>query len=872
MVVKIGGEVMDITDSNAVKLALTYSVADIAEIQNRNASFSKTLVLPGTDHNDQVIGFAFDVNSTNAMDQNVRRDALVEVDGTVVIEGFAKLTKNVIKNDGNFHEYHLTIMGDNSDWKQGMGELDMTDLDFSEFDHLWTKTNIDTSELIDGSGGALTKPDVVYPLINYGMNTDAPHPNQNNLDIHTVRVQDRFPALQVMALMTKMFTDQGFKIISNFMDTTFFTSLYVPFTNEQLTNDVTFVSDRQFMAGMTTDVELITPSFSNDPWNYAYGVVRDFDDDTSTGLFDTGGHFNTATFQYVVDVSSRQKFSTVINFETTLLDSVMLIVRIVRNRVQDVDRGVVLAEQNTGFFDTGAILQMSVETDFVDFDTGDTVVVEVVADGYFDGVSGFQPIPSGGGVYMRSSGTTFSNEVANVVIPGGEVTMSDQLPDDVTQLQFVSAIKQIFNLMFLTDPLKRTVIIEPRDQFYSSTSLDWTQKLDKSKDETVTYLNDKLKKTINFRYKTDTNDGTAEIIKNETGQDVASLEVANENKFVTGSQDIGAELFAPTVMDRWQYVGLNVNRVPRMNTGAFEFPSIAERATNYGLRLLFFAGVETLSSGESWSWDGTQRTTFPNMYSVDEVNDNDNSLYWNNTRRSSGLFEKYWRNLINTMNDGRMYTAWFNLTDTDIDNLDFRDPIYIVDTYYLLNKIVDYNPLKRTTTKVELIKPVGVDVFVFLQPLKGYPLFPALPPDTATSPVREIDDGGTFPGTTAESPTGAGITTQNGGVTTTGTGNHSEAGATVFGHGLVGGTTDQMMFGNYNQRDGRAQIVIGAGVLGDRKTIAKVDTFGTFKSGNGSRAMTTISGVSQEMLFTDPDGETQVVVKSDLRESPITEA
>jgi len=68
------------------------------------------------------------------------------------------------------------------------------------------------------------------------------------------------------------------------------------------------------------------------------------------------------------------------------------------------------------------------------------------------------------------------------------------------------------------------------------------------------------------------------------------------------------------------------------------------------------------------------------------------------------------------------------------------------------------------------------------------------------------------------------------------------------------------------------KVVIGAGVLGDRKTIAKVDTFGTFKSGNGSRAMTTISGVSQEMLFTDPDGETQVVVKSDLRESPITEA
>jgi hypothetical protein len=870
VVVKIGGEVMDITDSNAVKLALTYSVADIAEIQNRNASFSKTLVLPGTDHNDQVIGFAFDVNSTNAMDQNVRRDALVEVDGTVVIEGFAKLTKNVIKNKRNVHEYHLTIMGDNSDWKQGMGELDMTDLDFSEFDHLWTKTNIDTSELIDGSGGALTKPDVVYPLINYGMNADAPHPYTNNQDVHAVRVQDRFPAFQVMALMTKMFLDQGFKIISNFMDTTFFESLYIPFTNEQMKLPDGFDTDRQFRGGMTTQQDLVTANIPQNTFDAVYGVPVQINDETSTGFFDTGGHYDTTVFNYTVDVACVQKFIATVVVETTVHNDVWLEVRIVKNySFQNIAQGTIIASVFTQFFDVAdGLQQLSIETEFEEFVAGDIVTLVIRPDGYFTPTGFFTGITTG--VHVVANGTEFFNEVKLDLLEGTNIPVSRQLPDDLTQLDFLSGIKQIFNLMFLTDTVKRTVSIEPRDQFYSSTALDWTKKLDKSKDETVTYLNDKLKKTINFRYKTDSNDGSAEIIKNETGQDVASLEVANENKFVEGSQDIGAELFAPTVMDRWQYIGLNVNRVPRLNKEAIEFPSTTPRTTEFEPRLLYYKGVETLSNGESWSWEGTQRTTFPNMYSVDEVNDNDNSLYWNNTRRSSGLFQKYWRNLMNTMNDGRMYTAYFNLTDTDIDKLDFRDPIYIVDTYYLLNKIIDYNPLKRTTTKVELIKPVGMDALVFVQPLKNYPLFPPLPPDIDI-PIRVIEDGGTFPGTTPGHPSIAGINTQSGGVTTTGTNNHSEQGSTVFGHGLIGGTTDQMMFGNYNERDGRAQLVMGAGIVGNRKTIAKVDTFGTFKSGNGSRAMTTISGVSQEMLFTDPDGETQVVVKSDLRESPPTE-
>jgi hypothetical protein len=48
--------------------------------------------------------------------------------------------------------------------------------------------------------------------------------------------------------------------------------------------------------------------------------------------------------------------------------------------------------------------------------------------------------------------------------------------------------------------------------------------------------------------------------------------------------------------------------------------------------------------------------------------------------------------------------AYFNLTSEDIRTIDFRDSYFVDCAYYRLNKIMDYNPIGNTLTKVELIK------------------------------------------------------------------------------------------------------------------------------------------------------------------------
>jgi len=73
---------------------------------------------------------------------------------------------------------------------------------------------------------------------------------------------------------------------------------------------------------------------------------------------------------------------------------------------------------------------------------------------------------------------------------------------------------------------------------------------------------------------------------------------------------------------------------------------------------------------------------------------------------NANLYNIYHRNYINevTDKDSKVMTGMFYLEPTDINTLDFRDQIVIDNSYWRLNKVMNYNPFKEGLTKVELIK------------------------------------------------------------------------------------------------------------------------------------------------------------------------
>lgn len=56
-------------------------------------------------------------------------------------------------------------------------------------------------------------------------------------------------------------------------------------------------------------------------------------------------------------------------------------------------------------------------------------------------------------------------------------------------------------------------------------------------------------------------------------------------------------------------------------------------------------------------------------------------------------------------------TAYLWLSPLDIKTFSFRKKYFIDNAYYIVNKIIDYNPYETQSTKVELIKILNTDLF-----------------------------------------------------------------------------------------------------------------------------------------------------------------
>jgi hypothetical protein len=98
------------------------------------------------------------------------------------------------------------------------------------------------------------------------------------------------------------------------------------------------------------------------------------------------------------------------------------------------------------------------------------------------------------------------------------------------------------------------------------------------------------------------------------------------------------------------------------------------------------------------------------------------------TLTNNTLFNMYWRRTINQINVGKMLTAFFKLDERDIHSLKLNDKIRIDNSWWNINKVIDYNAGLNQLTKVELI---SVDTEIDLAPFQTASGNPA--PSTTTS-------------------------------------------------------------------------------------------------------------------------------------------
>jgi len=296
--------------------------------------------------------------------------------------------------------------------------------------------------------------------------------------------------------------------------------------------------------------------------------------------------------------------------------------------------------------------------------------------------------------------------VENGLIIGSGVDVNLFVPRNVKQSDFIKSICTMYNLYVEQDPNSQyRLIYKRRDQFYDQgRTLDWTYKMDRSQEQIVTFLPELSNKKINLSYRYDQSDTASKAYFEETKEVFGQVEYTFGNEFVKGT-DTKEIIFAPT---------LNLYTPFGQNTPRFGDDKFSPKTT---IRILYDGGMRTCQPWNLQDYpiaatNQNNLTTYPFFGHFDNPDNPtfdinfgicDYYLYQLNSITNNNLFFNNWVRTMTNIETGKMLTAFFWLTEADMNQFRLSDKIRIDNGIYLINKIQDYNAGAYSLTQVELI-------------------------------------------------------------------------------------------------------------------------------------------------------------------------
>jgi hypothetical protein len=109
-------------------------------------------------------------------------------------------------------------------------------------------------------------------------------------------------------------------------------------------------------------------------------------------------------------------------------------------------------------------------------------------------------------------------------------------------------------------------------------------------------------------------------------------------------------------------------------------------------------------------WDNPTNPTFDILFGQPDY-----MFYEGYTITNNNLYNLYWRRTVNQINVGKMLTAYFNLREDDIQSLKLNSKVRIDNSWWTINKVIDYDCNANNLTKVELM---SADTEIDLAPFK----------------------------------------------------------------------------------------------------------------------------------------------------------
>jgi hypothetical protein len=317
--------------------------------------------------------------------------------------------------------------------------------------------------------------------------------------------------------------------------------------------------------------------------------------------------------------------------------------------------------------------------------------------------------------------------------------LNNYLPNNVKNIDFLKAIIERFNLVLEPSKTKeKHFIITPWvDWVEQGAQRDWTDLVDgnvdiqskplfESQTRSNTFLDDEDSDYVNYNFQLAT--------KRTFGQ----LDIDSQNENIVGNK-VTQSLFAPTPLLPIGNASAQTSASANQKLAAkFLIPHIAKDTTTERtpivpkLRLVYYNGM--VPAPLEWHIKNDAGTTihwneYPLVSQYSQFNSTTfNDLAWRNTaplwaitgavtnppmRTTSDLFNNYWLKWYNFTYDpfGRILEMNIILDYRQVFDLRFNDKIFIKDSWFMVNKITDYQVGKKTSCKVELVR-VGESISI----------------------------------------------------------------------------------------------------------------------------------------------------------------
>jgi hypothetical protein len=648
----------------------TYTIDDINDFGAKNTSFSKTITLPGTAKNNQVFGFIFDLgnsNVTNDASPNVNSNfnaaktaqCRILIDKIQIFKGVIRLLE--IVNQSGTIEYQCNVNGDLGGFINQLGNGRLEDLDFSDYDEVWNFTNITTSwNTVSGSG-------VYYPLIDIG------GVSTNKVDF---QYQAFKPALYVKEYLEKILAETDYTWDFPLLETDLMQRLIIP-CNQKILNKLTntaFKGDP-------------TPATYNNPQyvNFTPITLGNF---TSTG--NTIFTYNSAT-SIVTDIDCRI-FAIVnsINSGTTIT------LTLYKN-------AAVLDQQVVAVPVTPLPFNVDLSVSNITINNNDQLYVSVTSN-----ITQLQQL--GGNFELTKSVAT--NQPVNI---NETIVINDAIPRGVFQRDFFISICKMFNLYVYDDQFDdKKLHIKPYINFYDGTTQDWSNKVDRSKAWSIKPMSELNSRYYQFKYKSD-NDYYNENYRKRFNEGYGDFIYDSQYEFAnnTSSTEI---IFSATPL----YQAAETDKIyPAIYKKSNE--NAAEDQMDFNIRILqavkitgrstwnIKSGASNLGSLNVYGYAG--HLQFNNsLVPLNDINFGaPKELYFEATSYpTTNLFNAYYSDYMAeiTDKDSKLLTCQVLLNSKDILQLDFSKMVWIDGVLFRINKVLNYNPMNYTTTKVELLKVI----------------------------------------------------------------------------------------------------------------------------------------------------------------------